>query len=101
MTTPLRQIRVTRLFFAAIVVVTFVSTLFTSAYASDNTRMIVLTDIEADPDDTQTLVRLLVYANVIDIKGLVATTSVHQKSNIAPAVDFSVGWNQHAGTSAS
>lgn len=47
-------------------------------------RMIVLTDIEADPDDTQTLVRLMLYANVIDIKGLVATTSVHQKRRIAP-----------------
>jgi hypothetical protein len=47
-------------------------------------RMIVLTDIEADPDDAQTLVRLMLYANQIDIKGLVATTSVHQKNRIAP-----------------
>jgi hypothetical protein len=46
--------------------------------------MVVLTDIEADPDDTQTLVRLLLYANVIDIQGLVATTSVHQKTMVAP-----------------
>ncbi len=47
-------------------------------------RMIVLTDIEADPDDAQTLVRLMLYANQIDIQGLVATTSVHQKNRIAP-----------------
>jgi hypothetical protein len=47
-------------------------------------RMVVLTDIEADPDDTQTLVRLLLYSNVIDIQGLVATTSVHQKTRVAP-----------------
>lgn len=47
-------------------------------------RMIVLTDIEADPDDAQTLVRLMLYANQIDIKGLIATTSVHQKNRIAP-----------------
>lgn len=39
-------------------------------------RLIVLTDIEADPDDTQSLVRLLLYANEIDIEGLIATTSV-------------------------
>jgi Protein of unknown function (DUF1593) len=47
-------------------------------------RVIVLSDIEADPDDTQTLIRLLLYANDIDIRGLVATTSVHQKTRIAP-----------------
>lgn len=47
-------------------------------------RMVVLTDIEADPDDTQSLVRLLLYANSIDIKAIVATTSVHQKTRIAP-----------------
>jgi hypothetical protein len=47
--------------------------------------MIVLTDIEADPDDAQTLIRLLLYANSIDIKGLIATTSVHQKTNVYPA----------------
>lgn len=47
-------------------------------------RLVVLTDIEADPDDTQTLVRLLLYSNEIDIQGLIATTSVHQKSSVAP-----------------
>lgn len=47
-------------------------------------RLLVLTDIEADPDDTQSLVRLLSYSNLIDIEGLVATTSVHQKSRVAP-----------------
>lgn len=41
----------------------------------ENHRVIILTDIEADPDDTQSLVRLLLYANEIDIKGIVATTS--------------------------
>lgn len=46
--------------------------------------MIILSDIEADPDDTQSFVRLLLYANSIDIEGLVATTSVHQKERIAP-----------------
>jgi len=41
-------------------------------------RLLVLTDIEADPDDTQSLVHLLLQADVIDIEGLVATTSTHQ-----------------------
>jgi hypothetical protein len=47
-------------------------------------RVIILTDIEADPDDTQSLVRLFLYANQMDIKGLVATTSTWQKNRIAP-----------------
>ncbi len=55
-------------------------------YAQENhkSRAIILTDIEADPDDTESLVRLLLYSNVIDIKGLIATTSVHQKNKVYP-----------------
>lgn len=54
------------------------------AQASQKQRLLVLTDIEADPDDTQSLIRLLLYSNRIDIVGLVATTSVHQKTTVAP-----------------
>ena len=55
-----------------------------SGFAEPKQRLFVLSDIEADPDDSQSLVRLLLYANQIDIEGLVATTSTHQKSRIAP-----------------
>ena len=47
-------------------------------------RLLVLTDIEADPDDAQSLIRLLLYSNQIDIEGLVATTSVHQPHAVHP-----------------
>ncbi len=47
-------------------------------------RLIVLTDIEADPDDSQSMVRLLLYSNVIDIEGIIATTSTHQRDRVAP-----------------
>ncbi|MEL6941921.1 MAG: DUF1593 domain-containing protein, partial [Bacteroidota bacterium] len=47
-------------------------------------RLIVLTDIEADPDDTQSLVRLLLYSNQMDIKGLVATTSCWHQNEVNP-----------------
>lgn len=53
-------------------------------------RVVVLTDIEADPDDTQSLNRLLLYSNEIEIAGLVATTSVHQKDRIAPEAILAV-----------
>jgi DNA-dependent RNA polymerase auxiliary subunit epsilon len=47
-------------------------------------RLFVLTDIENEPDDTQSLVRLLLYANKFDIEGIVATTSVHMKNATHP-----------------
>ncbi|MGA0555211.1 nucleoside hydrolase-like domain-containing protein [Larkinella sp. VNQ87] len=47
-------------------------------------RVIVLTDIEADPDDAQSLVRFLAYANEFDVEGLIATTSTHQRNRVAP-----------------
>jgi len=54
------------------------------AQANAKHRVIILSDIEADPDDTQSFVRLLLYSNEIDIKGLIATTSVWQKNRVAP-----------------
>ena len=44
----------------------------------------MLTDIEADPDDTQSLVRLLLYSNEIEIQGLIATTSTWKRTSVAP-----------------
>jgi hypothetical protein len=38
-------------------------------------RLLVLTDLSNEPDDEESLVRLLVYANEFDLEGLVATTS--------------------------
>lgn len=61
--------------------------LFSQMYggqASHKSRAIILTDIEADPDDTQSMVRLLLYSNVVDVKGLIATTSTHQRNAIHP-----------------
>ena len=40
-------------------------------------RLFVLTDITNEPDDQESLVRLLVYSNEYDLEGLVATTSTH------------------------
>lgn len=47
-------------------------------------RVMVLTDIENEPDDTMSMVRFLVYANQFDIEGLAATTSIHQRNRVAP-----------------
>jgi hypothetical protein len=47
-------------------------------------RLIVLSDIEAEVDDTESFIRLLLYSNQIDIKGLIATTSVWKRTSVAP-----------------
>ncbi len=53
------------------------------AQGTDKPRVIVLTDIENEPDDAMSLVRFLLYSNQFDVAGLVATTSVHQPNKIA------------------
>lgn len=47
-------------------------------------RIIVLSDIGNEPDDQMSLVRLLVYANTLDIEALVATTSTWLKTGVNP-----------------
>lgn len=63
-----------------------ISLSFSSLFSQVNKkhRVIILTDIEADPDDTQSLVRLLLYSNEIDIKSIIATTSCWLKSKVNP-----------------
>jgi hypothetical protein len=48
-------------------------------------RVIVLTDIENEPDDTQSMIRFLTYSNQWDVEALVATTSIHQRDKTAAA----------------
>lgn len=46
-----------------------------STLASDRPRLCVLTDIGGDPDDRQSMVRLMVYANEFEIEGLIASAA--------------------------
>jgi hypothetical protein len=52
--------------------------------AATTPRLIVITDIGTEPDDLQSLVRLLVYANDLDIEGLIASTSRHLRNRVHP-----------------
>lgn len=47
-------------------------------------RLVVLTDIAANPDDTMSLIRLVTYSNVMDIENLAAVTSEFQENQIHP-----------------
>lgn len=49
----------------------------------DKTRILILTDIENEPDDAQSLVRFLLYSNQFDVEGIVATTSCWQRDQTA------------------
>jgi hypothetical protein len=71
-------------FLLILAVIIFLSPALMEAQELIRHRLIVLTDIEADPDDSQTLVRLLLYSNEIDLEGLIATTSTHQRTRVAP-----------------
>ena len=44
-----------------------------SAVAAEKPRVLVLTDIDNEPDDAMSMVRFLVYANHWDTEGLGAT----------------------------
>lgn len=47
---------------------------------AEKQRVFVLTDISNEPDDEESMVRFLVYANEYDVEGLVATTSTHLRN---------------------
>ncbi|MET0251254.1 MAG: nucleoside hydrolase-like domain-containing protein [Novosphingobium sp.] len=49
-------------------------------------RLVVLTDIGNEPDDQMSLVRLLLYANELDIEAIVATTSTWQRGKVSPEI---------------
>jgi hypothetical protein len=51
--------------------------------ASEKLRVVVLTDIENEPDDAMSMVRFLTCTNQWEVEGLIATTSVHQKDRVA------------------
>ena len=53
------------------------------ATASGRHRIIVLTDIENEPDDAQSLIRFLLYSNQWDTEGLIATTSCWMRDRVA------------------
>lgn len=47
-------------------------------------RLVVLTDIGNEPDDAESMVRLLVYSNDLQLEGLVAATSRHLPNGVHP-----------------
>ena len=58
--------------------------ILTKDHSEQKHRLIILTDMENEPDDSQTMVKLLMYSNEIDIEGLIAVTSRWLQNNTFP-----------------
>ncbi len=56
-------------------VTTLVLTLAAATISTAAPRLLVMTDIGGDPDDSQSMVRLLVHADEFNIEGLIASAS--------------------------
>lgn len=52
-----------------------------STAPADKPRVIVLTDIGNEPDDSMSMVRFLTYSNEFEVEGLIATTSTHLRNS--------------------
>lgn len=59
-----------------------------SSPTGDKPRVINTTDLRADPDDQQSLVRQLVLSNDFDLEGLVVTTSCWRKTQDQSGMDL-------------
>jgi hypothetical protein len=73
----LKQFRVSivvKKLITSILMLSFFVCRFLLAQENRKHRAIILTDIEADPDGTQSMIRLLLYSNVIDIEGWIERT---------------------------
>jgi hypothetical protein len=68
---------------AALALVSFATTAPTQTI-EQNRRVIVLTDIGNEPDDSESFVRFLLYTNHFDVEALVATTSTWQRQLVQP-----------------
>lgn len=79
----IRQASFTILFFGALLLSYGFTYSKIKAQPASKWRTLVLTDIENEPDDAQSLVRFLTYANQWDIEGIIATTSYWKKTSIA------------------
>ncbi len=55
-----------------------------AAQAPPKPRLLVLTDIGGDPDDQQSMVRLMVTSNEFDVEGLVATSRLQHGTDVRP-----------------
>ena len=73
-----------RLGFVLTALLTAIAASGRSAPAPERPRLIVLSDYFKDPDDKQSMIRLLVYANEFELEGLIATSLAYGDGAVRP-----------------
>ena len=61
---------------------------FCSAYSHENPKIIVLTDIGGDTDDEQSMVRFLLYSDMLDVKAICITSRMGHGQDIKPEIIY-------------
>ena len=69
---------------AALLIFAFSALLPAASAAEARTRLVVLTDFYKDPDDKQSMIRLLTYANEFEMEGLIATSLAFGDGSVRP-----------------
>ena len=73
-----------RVWMLAIAITCATTGFVTDLHAAERKRVIVLTDFYKDPDDKQSMVRFLTYANEFDVEGLIVTSLAYGTGEVHP-----------------
>ncbi|WP_223257686.1 DUF1593 domain-containing protein [Pectobacterium peruviense] len=84
MNIPKRIIRTPLMLLALMSTLLFPALGLAAEMVPEKTRILILTDIGNEPDDSQSLVRFLLYSNEFDVEGIVATTSTWLRDKVNP-----------------
>ena len=84
-TQPARKRR--RLLTLGIIMTAMTAVTFASPASAEPPRLLVLTDIGGDPDDQQSMRRLMLYTNEFRIEGLIASANGTPGDNLQPNVN--------------
>lgn len=76
-----------RLFITLLLILTLPGLAANTFTPEDKPRIIVLTDIENEPDDAESLVRFLTYSNQFDVEGIIAHAQLLEMHFILAVTD--------------
>ncbi|WP_373513154.1 nucleoside hydrolase-like domain-containing protein [Persicitalea sp.] len=74
--------------YSFLLLIAFVTANGTITTAQDRTRLVVMTDIGGDPDDQQSLVRLLVHSDQFDLEGLLTSSRLEHGQDTKPELIY-------------
>jgi hypothetical protein len=69
-----------------VLLVSLLACMAPKSWAQEPVRLVVMTDIGGDPDDQQSLVRLLVNADRFDLEGIISTSRLEHGQETHPEI---------------